>query len=277
MPMSTRKSPLAAFVKAQDDEKDRHMIGALSRGLDILRAFDRASGPLTNQDLVACTGLPKSTVSRLTRTLTIEGFLVHLPKLGAYRLSVVVLGLALAFHDSTGIAAIAKPHMQELADAIRGTVGMGTRDGVDIMYMQVCHGVKNVRVPQVPGTRVPIATTSLGNSYFHAVSGEERQALVELMQRRSPREWPMVEAELDRTGREIEERGFCVCIGTWTRDISAVGLGLRLPDQTVVSFNVGGPSFWLKESTLYEEIGPRLVAMARNVLADVARRGGAIG
>jgi len=269
-----RKEMLSAFVKPDEEEdKDRHLIGALSRGLEILRAFEESNAPLSNQDLVACTGLPKSTVSRITRTLTIEGFLVHLPKSGAYRLAPTVLALARAFHNSTGIAEIAQPHMQELADTIRGTVAMGTRDRLDIVYMQICRGVKHVRVPQAPGTRVPIATTAIGNAYFHTVAPDEREALTALIKRQSQRTWPVIEEELQRTGREIAKGGFCVRAGTWTPGINGVGVALRLPDQTVVAFNVGGPSYWLKEEGLYEDIGPRLVDMARNVLADATRRG----
>jgi len=269
-----RKEMLSAFVKPDEEEdKDRHLIGALSRGLEILRAFEQSNAPLSNQDLVACTGLPKSTVSRITRTLTIEGFLVHLPRSGAYRLAPAVLALARAFHTSTGIAEIAQPHMQELADTIRGTVAMGTRDRLDIVYMQICRGVKHVRVPQTSGTRVPIATTAIGNAYFHTVAPDEREALTALIKRQSQRTWQVIADELERTGREIAKGGFCVRAGSWTPGINGVGAALRLPDQTVVAFNVGGPSYWLKEEALYEDIGPRLVDMARNVLADAMRRG----
>ncbi|MEG4313517.1 helix-turn-helix domain-containing protein, partial [Pseudomonas sp. FIP_A4] len=43
---------------------------ALSRGLEVLRAFTHGSVVLGNQDIARITGLPKPTVSRLTYTLT---------------------------------------------------------------------------------------------------------------------------------------------------------------------------------------------------------------
>ena len=273
--MSVRKKPRADFVKAIDeDEKDRQLIGSLARGLEILRAFEESRGPLTNQDLVACTELPKSTISRITRTLTIEGFLTYLPGDGAYRLSPAVLGLARAFHDSTGIADIARSHMQELADAIRGTVALAARDRLDMVYMCICRGISNVRVPQAPGTRIPISASAIGNAYYHGVCEPERAMLTELIRRQAQRNWPLVEQELERTGKEMARFGYCVSPGTWNRDINGVGVALTLPDQTVVAFNVGGPAFWLKEEKLYEEIGPRLLAMSRNVLTDLTRKSG---
>lgn len=273
--MSVRKKPRTTFVKGLDDEeKDRQFIGSLSRGLEILRAFEASRGPLTNQDLVACTDLPKSTISRITRTLTIEGMLTYLPAEGAYRLAPVVLGLARAFHDSTGIAEIARSHMQELADAIRGTVALAARDRLDMVYMAICRGISNVRVPQAPGSRIPISSSAIGNAYYHGVDAEERSVLTELIKRKTQRSWPLVEQELERAGRDMAQHGFCVSLGVWNPDINGVGVPLRLPDGTVVAFNVGGPAFWLKEDKLYDEIGPRLLAMTRNVLADMTRKSG---
>lgn len=273
--MNSRKKPRVDFVRPiDDDEKDRQLIGSLSRGLEILRAFEESRGPLTNQDLVACTDLPKSTISRITRTLTIEGFLTYLPAAGAYRLSPAVLGLARGFHDSTGIADIARSHMQELADAIRGTVALAARDRLDMVYLSICRGISNVRVPQAPGTRIPIGSSAIGNAYYHGVGQAEHDMLTEMIKRKAQRNWPLVEQELERTGREMAEHGFCVSAGTWNRDINGVGVALTLPDQTVVAFNVGGPAFWLKEEKLYHDIGPRLLAMSRNVLADLTRKSG---
>jgi DNA-binding IclR family transcriptional regulator len=272
----TLKNALSAAERAEGEGgKDRHRIVALARGLEILRAFGEASGPLSNQDLVACTGLPKSTVSRLTRTLTIEGFLLQLPRTAQYQLTPAVVGLARAYQHSTGLAEVARPHMQELAVEIHGTVAVAARDRLDMVYLAIARGVSRVHVPQDPGSRVPISTTATGLAYLHALPSAERDGLVAALQRRSPRDWPMLEQEIERTRQEIERHGFCVCAGTWRRDVNGVGVPLVLPDQTVVAFNVGGPPFWLKEDKMYEHVGPRLLAMARNVLADVSRRGGA--
>ncbi len=253
--------------------KDRHLIVALSRGLDLLRAFIEASGPMSNQDLVAYTGLPKSTVSRLTRTLTLDGFLVHLPRAGLYRLAPALLSLARSYLNSTGIAEIARPHMQELAVQIKGTVAVAARDRLDMVYLALARGVSRIQVPQDPGYRVPISTTATGMAYLHALPASERDALVAQLRHQNARDWPLLEREIARTGEELARNGFCVCTGTWRRDVNGVGVPLALPDQTVVAFNVGGPPFWLKEEKLYQDVGPRLLAMVRNISAEITRRG----
>ena len=54
--------------------KDRKFVEALSRGLDVLRAFSQGSVVMGNQDIARITGLPKPTVSRMTYTLTKLGY-----------------------------------------------------------------------------------------------------------------------------------------------------------------------------------------------------------
>src|SRR6187402_2739745 len=54
---------------------DRHFVTALARGLDLLACFRARDRVLSNQELARRSGLPKSTISRLTYTLTKIGYL----------------------------------------------------------------------------------------------------------------------------------------------------------------------------------------------------------
>lgn len=258
-----------------DSGKDRDLIGALRRGLFILRAFEDSAASLSNQDLTAFTGLPKSTVSRLTRTLTAEGFLTQLPSTGRYQLTPAVLGLARAYQDCTGLAGIARPHLQELADTVRATAAIGAPNHLDIIYLQICRAVTKVHVPQEPGARMPIGSSAIGMAYLHKLPAAGRQAVLQMIKAQNPRNWPVVEQEAARTGEEIARLGFCVGVGIWRRDVNGAAVALDLPQQGVVAINVGGPAFWLKESRLYEEIGPRLQITAEAIRSDFLRRGGA--
>lgn len=252
---------------------NRHAITSLARGLAVLRAFGESSGPLGNQDLVLATGLPKSTVSRITRTLTTEGFLVQRPRSATYQLAPAVLRLARSYHSSTGLAEVSGPHMQELASAIRATVAVAERDGLGMVYVAIRRAVSRIQVPQEPGYRVPIAQTATGLAYLQALPVEQRRALTAALRRQSPRDWPTLERDIERSAEEIRRGGFCVVLGRWRPDVNGVGVALTLPDESVVAFNVGGPPFWLKPEKMYQDVGPRLVAMARNIHAEYVRRG----
>ena len=79
-------------MESSDTEnKDRLFVTALARGLAVLAAFRSGEPQLSNQDLASRTSLPKSTVSRLTYTLTQLGYLDQDASTGRYQLGLAVL------------------------------------------------------------------------------------------------------------------------------------------------------------------------------------------
>ena len=57
-------------LKAPAVKADRHFVTALARGLELLACFRHGDRMLGNQEFARRCGLAKSTVSRLTHTLT---------------------------------------------------------------------------------------------------------------------------------------------------------------------------------------------------------------
>src|ERR1700760_565969 len=90
---------------------DRSFVVALSRGLDVLRAFQPNDGLLGNQEIAARTNLPKPTVSRLTFTLTKLGYLMPVPRLEEYQLP--------PFPPLPGYAALAILGVRHLSEPFR--------------------------------------------------------------------------------------------------------------------------------------------------------------
>ena len=87
---------------SEKSDGDRQFVTSLHRGLEILRAFRPADkAGLGNSELAERTGLPNSTVSRLTFTLLKSGYLVYDEGTGRYRMGVPVLSLGYAFEQLT--------------------------------------------------------------------------------------------------------------------------------------------------------------------------------
>jgi len=78
---------------------DRNFVVALSRGLDVLRAFRPQDGLLGNQEIAARTNLPKPTISRLTYTLTKLGYLTPVPRFEKYQLAPAAMALGLVMNS----------------------------------------------------------------------------------------------------------------------------------------------------------------------------------
>ena len=65
---------------------DGEVIQVVSRAFDVLRCFEGHEARLGNLEISNRCGLPRSTVSRLTHTLTRMGQLVYLPRDQKYRI-----------------------------------------------------------------------------------------------------------------------------------------------------------------------------------------------
>ena len=73
------------------------------------------------------------------------------------------------------------------------------------------------------------------------------------------------------------EHGFTISAGEWQDDVHAVGVALKLNDGTgPYAFNCGAPAFRFTEERLRSDIGPRLVAMVRNIEAALGWSGATI-
>ena len=119
---------------------DRKFVVALSRGLDVLRAFHPRDGLLGNQEIAARTKLPKPTVSRLTYTLTKLGYLAQVSRFDKYQLAPPAMAIGYAALANLGIRGIAEAHMRKLAEETGGDVAVGARDRLSMMYFAQCRG-----------------------------------------------------------------------------------------------------------------------------------------
>jgi DNA-binding IclR family transcriptional regulator len=248
--------------------KDRQFVSALARGLEILRAFAPNESLLGNQEIAARTGLPKPTVSRLTHTLTRLGYLSYSERLGKYQLGTPVLALGYAVLANMSVRQIARPYMQDLADLTGVSVALGSRDRLNLIYIEYCRPTSTVTLRLDVGSRVPIATTSMGRALLAALPESERRYLLNYIARREADGWPQLRARIERAIEEYATRGFTTSIGEWQKDVNAVGVALTPGDGSpILAFNCGGPSFLLPRERLESEVGPRLVNLVRNVEA----------
>src|SRR4051794_20577612 len=103
----------------------------VERGMQVLRAFRCHRACLSNAELVRRTGLPKSTVSRLTSTLLQVGFLRHVPGGREFELATGSLTMGHAFVSSSELLHRADPLLQELAERLDLSVALAVGDAFE--------------------------------------------------------------------------------------------------------------------------------------------------
>lgn len=247
---------------------DRKFVVALSRGLDVLRAFHPQDGLLGNQEIAARTKLPKPTVSRLTYTLTKLGYLAQVSRFDKYQLAPASMAIGYAALANLGIRGIAEAHMRKLAEETGGDVAVGARDRLSMMYFAQCRGASNWSAGLDTGSRIPIATTAMGRAYLYTLAEDQRAELMDKIKERAGDKWPGVYAGIQRAGEAMAKYGFTISAGEWLDDVHGVGVALKMNDGTgPYAFNCGAPSFRFNEEKLINEVGPRLTAMVRDIEA----------
>ncbi|MDE2379717.1 IclR family transcriptional regulator [Bradyrhizobium sp.] len=247
---------------------DRNFVVALSRGLDVLRAFQPNDGLLGNQEIAARTNLPKPTVSRLTHTLTKLGYLTPVPRFEKYQLAPAAMALGYAALANLGVRHLSEPFREEVMRETGGAVAVGGRDRHSMIYFGQCRNGLTLGVQLDVGSRVPIATSAMGRAYFWSLGEEERAALLRDLREHYGSRWPKLRDNLERSGETVAKYGFAISAGEWQTDVHAAGVALKLNDGTgPYAFNCGAPAFRFTEERLITDIGPRLVAMVRNIEA----------
>lgn len=254
-------------------EKDRHFVTALARGLDVLSCFKPSERFLGNQQISQRTNLPKPTVSRLTFTLTNLGFLSYSEALGKYSLGTAILSIGNAFLSSVSVRRLARPFMQELADNVSASVSLGAPDRLDMVYIENCRSIASTFSLNLDvGSRLPIATSSMGRAYLCALPDIQRDRLLDILRKEQGDEWPKIKLGIEQAQKEYEAHGFCLSIGEWKSDVNAVAVPFIPADGSeVLSFNCGGPAFTLRRHTLEDHIGPQLVALVNNIQSVLNR------
>jgi DNA-binding IclR family transcriptional regulator len=249
---------------------DRQFVGALHRGLEILRCFRPTDTSLGNQDLAKRSSLPKATVSRLTYTLSKLGYLTYLSNEGKYRLGVPVLGLGYSCLGGLKIRELVQPHLQELADFAGdgALIALGARDDLTMTYIACARSAGVISLQLSVGSRISLARSSIGRAYLSGLGDEEREALMERMREHYGEEgWPPIRKGILRSLQEIRAHGYCLNFGDWHPHINAVAVPFRTKqaDAPVLAVNCGGPSSVLSAERLKKTIAPRLVDVVRRV------------
>ncbi len=266
------RTPAAVKPPSPKAKEDRHFVTALARGLEVLSCFRSGDKALGNQEIALRCRLPKSTVSRLTSTLTKLGYLIQVEESGKYRLGTATLSLGSAMLARLDVRQIARPLMQELADATRSMVSLGTRDRLSMIYVENCRSSAALTLSLDVGSRIPVSTSAIGRAWLAVISDRERQDFMERVQELDEVAWPDIRTGIERAMEDYETLGVTCSFGDWQKDVNAIARAFQpgggLPPMAI---NCGGPSFSLSKEFLLTEVRPRLIDMVTRLEASLLR------
>lgn len=266
------ESTAAETMPKSNAKDDRHFVTALARGLEVLSAFRSGEALLGNQELAGACKLPRSTISRLTHTLTKLGYLYFVPSVSKYRLSTATLALGSAMLSKLDVRQMARPLMQELADRTGTMVSLGVRDKLSMIYVENCRSSSALTLSLDVGSRIPVATTAMGRAFLAVCPDSERRDLLESVRQLDELAWPRIRDGVDKAIAQFREIGCCTSFGDWQEDVYAIAVAFQTGEGLPpMSINCGGPSFKLKPEYLLQEVRPRLIEIVRMIEGRLGR------
>lgn len=262
-------------ILSEKNGNDRQFVTALSRGLMVLEAFHPNCGPLGNQDIAKLTGLPKSTISRLTYTLSKTKFLNFLPSIGKYELGLPILNICNAMLSNMQIRKIVNQSLQEIATYADASVGLAERFNTQMIYVHSCVGRTSHALSINVGTSVSIGSTSLGCALMAALPNWNRdEILAKIKSVKNSAEFKKIKLLQETTQEEYVSRGFCVVDGGWRRHIAAVAVPLYIKDlRYEFAINCAGPAINMSMDRMVRDLGPRLLIAKHEIESQIQAKG----
>ena len=260
---------LPGLVDPHDLLADRQFSMNLARGLEVLRAFTPADPMLGNRELSDRTGLPKPTVSRLTYTLTLLGYLSRDAPLQKYRLGPGVLSLGHPLLASMHLRQAARPLMAQLARSTGCSVNLGMRDRDTVVYVETIRADSaNVHHPDIGSTR-PLMAVAIGRALILACPPAERMAILNYLSVHDKELFVQHRASWEADQKRFAVNGYCMSLGDWKKDLHAVAVPVRLSSREVpYAMNCTLAAFRVPQDKLVREVVPLLLDAVRELEAS---------
>lgn len=162
--------------EANSDSARSH-VRALARGLDTLKALGTVPEGASLSDIAAIVDLDRATTRRFLLTLCDLGY-ARLHKKRFY-LAPKVLELGFSYFSTMSRWDAIQPLLNEYTERTMGTISIGVRDGMEVIYMARAQSKRSVYAINVTvGSRFPLYSTSMGRILISELPENEVRAIL---------------------------------------------------------------------------------------------------
>jgi IclR family pca regulon transcriptional regulator len=245
----------------------KYTIEALQRGLSILALFSREKPTLSLTEIIALTGLNKTTVFRLATTLEEAEYLLRDIDTKRYRPGIKVLQLGFTAITTLDIRQVAHPYLEQLSQRVGETVSMSVLDGMEIVYIDRVRNQQIMGVVLGLGSRLPAHCASMGKAMLaHLPPGElDRRLEKTPLVPRTPKSLATrqaLEAELE----QVCEQGYALNNEEIEIGLRAVAASICDHNNCVVAaINITGTAARIPVERLTGELAQAVCSTARQI------------
>lgn len=238
---------------------------SVARALQILDAVAvRSREPVRLVDIVAETGLPKTTCHRILSTLTASG-LLSTDGQGRYGPGPLLLVMGMNFLEQTDLRSLARPAMEQLAMETQETCHLGVMQFPWVVYLEKVESPLAIRMNAQVGAINPIYCTGVGKALLAFSPQDIIDQICQMpLERRTARTITspdLLRAELGR----IKDRGFAIDDVENETGIRCVGAPILGHDgNAVAALSLAGPETRLTLDVAME-LGEKVSTLAARI------------
>ncbi|BBO85271.1 IclR family transcriptional regulator [Desulfosarcina ovata subsp. sediminis] len=159
-------------------KKSIYHVQALDRALDIVDLFTFQQRKLNLSDVVAHTGLKKTTAKRLLSNLTDRGYLKQDPQTKIYELGLRLFELGSVVHAGFSVRKAAENHIERLRDQTGLNVLLGQCLEDHLVYVDKREGTGWIKISSSVGEQRPLHFGMLGQVLMADMPMEKVQELL---------------------------------------------------------------------------------------------------
>jgi len=226
-------------MRTNDAIRDRNFIQSLARGLSILELCAKSSRPLTLTEIANQAQLTKTAAQRFLNTLSVLGYLRR-EENKRYVLTAKVLSLSCNFLNTSSLATIAKPYLDELSARLGKTVNLAVLEDVHTLFLYHKEVRKFMKYDLGPGSKLPCYAGSLGKALLAGLGDKELKARMNKIEF-----FPITPKTISSKQELMKEimitrkRGYSICDQELSMDLYSIGSPLLdKQGQVVAAINV---------------------------------------
>lgn len=245
------------------EPKDRQFVDALARGFAVMECLSRAQRPLGNGEIARIVGLPPSTISRLTYTLTELGYVRRSSLERTYELTPKNLTLGYSVLSGMSLLDRVRPYLRSISDKTGETVALAVRDSLHISFVEVIPGTNLLSVRLATGGRLRIGVSAAGVALTAALSKRKRWSLLN----RLKAEMEQRNEDHDAFVKAVDDcgsAGYAIVRNLWQEGVGGVSTPLIWRGQ-LAALTIPVSTGSMNEQHMRNELGPIILNAAREI------------
>ncbi len=250
----------------------RDYVNSLSRGLEVMRVFDRATPSMTVSKVAERAGMNRAAARRFLLTLVEDEYATTDGKY--FRLLPKVLDLGASVVASLDLSETMQPVMNELAEKLQESCFAAILDGDGVIYIARAVSSRVVNVGITVGSRAPAHPVSTGRVLLSGVDDKTLRRYFERTKLKRFTQYTVTsKLKLKAAIEQVRRQGWSIVNQELEVGLQSISVPIRGADGAIVAaLNVCCPSPRVSRREMENRILPAMLASAHRI--ERARRMG---